>query len=268
MPTLSANGLTLAYETHGQGRPLVLIAGVGYGAWFWRWVIPDLARRYRVIVFDNRGAGGSDKPDGPYTVPMLAADATGLLDGLGITGACVLGHSLGGFVAQELAVLRPDLVGRLILASTNHGGMNVVPITPEALKVLTDRSGDPGDLIRRGIDIATAPGWAKAQPGIVQELIDYRLTNPVPPPQYAAQVLAGAGMAQLSDAQVKERLAALTMPALILFGEHDRVVPPGNAGLLAGKMPDARVVLLPGVGHIFPIEDPGATVRAVTDFLG
>jgi pimeloyl-ACP methyl ester carboxylesterase len=79
----------------------VLIAGVGYGAWFWRWVIPGLARRCRVIAFDNRGAGGSDKPDGPYTVPMLAADTAGLLDGLGVTGACVLGHSLGGFVAQE-----------------------------------------------------------------------------------------------------------------------------------------------------------------------
>jgi pimeloyl-ACP methyl ester carboxylesterase len=79
--------------------------------------------------------------------------------------------------------------------------------------------------------------------------------------------MAGAGTAQLSDLQVKERLAALTMPALILFGEHDRVVPPGNARLLAGKMPDARVVILPGVGHIFPVEDPDATVRAITDFL-
>lgn len=267
MPTLLSNGITLNYNLTGVGQPLLLIAGVGYGAWFWHSLVPGLAGHFSVITFDNRGAGESHKPDGPYSVPMLAADTAGLLDALGLKSIHVLGHSLGGFVAQELAVTRPDLVGKLILASTTHGGSNVIPITPEAMRVLTDRSGDPVELVKRGIAIASAPGFAERQPHLVDALIAYRLTNPVPPAQYTAQVMAGAGMAQLPETKVTERLAAITMPTLILFGEADNVVPPGNANLMAQKLPNARVKILPGVGHIFPIENPLVTVAAITEFL-
>jgi pimeloyl-ACP methyl ester carboxylesterase len=266
MPTLISNGIRLAYETHGDGPPLLLIAGVGYGAWFWHRIVPGLAGHFRVITFDNRGAGGSDKPDGPYTVPMMAADTAGLLDALQIKGACVMGHSLGGFIAQELAVTRPDLVGKLILASTNHGGMNVIPITPEAMKVLTDRSGDPLELVKRGLAVAAAPGLAERQLHLVEKLISYRLTNPVPPAQYTAQVMAGAGMAALTDGQVVERMAAVRGPVLILFGEFDMVVPPGNAKLMVDKLPNAQIKILPNTGHIFPLEDPEATVKAVIEW--
>ncbi|HJW83435.1 MAG TPA: alpha/beta hydrolase, partial [Anaerolineae bacterium] len=193
MPTIQSNGITLAYDILGSGHPLLLITGVGYGRWFWHKVVPGLAQHFRMITFDNRGAGESAKPDGPYSVPMLAADTAGLLDALGIKGAYVLGHSLGGYIAQELIVSRPDLVSRVILASTNHGGQKVIPITPEALQVLTNRQGDPIELIQRGIAVACAPGFAERKPEVVQELIDYRLTNPVPPAQYSAQVMAGVG---------------------------------------------------------------------------
>lgn len=267
MPTIQANGITLAYETFGHGRPLLLIAGVGYGAWFWRRVVPGLAAHFRVITFDNRGAGASDKPDGPYTVPMMAADTAGLLDALTIKDAFVMGHSLGGFIAQELAITRPDLVSRLILASTNHGGMQVIPITPEAMTVLTDRSGDPVDLVRRGIAIAAAPGFAETHPELVKELLDYRLTQPVPPAPYTAQVMAGAGMAALTEAQVAQRMAAIRVPVLILFGEFDHVVPPGNAQLMAARLPHAQIKIIPNTGHIFPIEDPQSTAQAITEWL-
>jgi pimeloyl-ACP methyl ester carboxylesterase len=267
MPVLEANGIQIDYQVQGKGQPLVLISGVGYGRWFWHKLVPLLTSQFQVITFDNRGAGGSSKPPGPYSVPEMAADTAGLLDGLGISGAAVLGHSLGGFIAQELAVSRPELVGRLILASTNHGGMNVIPITPEAMAVLTDRTGDPMELIQRGIDIACAPGILEREPGIVQELVDYRLTGPVPAAQYTAQVMAGAGTSHYSDELVHSRLAALDGPVLILFGEHDRVVPPGNANLMEAKLKNARTVILPGTGHIFPIEDPAAAASAIQEFL-
>lgn len=263
-----ANGIELAYQVQGEGQPLVLITGVGYGMWYWHKVIPGLSKHYQVITFDNRGAGESDKPEGPYTVPMMAADTAALLDHLGITSAFVLGHSLGGFIAQELAVTRPDLVSKLILASTNPGGMKVIPITAEAMQVLTDRTGDPVDLIHHGIAIACAPGFAERNKDIVQELTEYRFTNPVPAANYQAQVLAGAGMSMLSDEQVLQRMQTIQIPVLILFGEHDRVVPPGNAEIMANMLPDARVHILPGSGHMFPIEDPQATVEAVLNFLG
>jgi pimeloyl-ACP methyl ester carboxylesterase len=267
MPTLISNCITLAYEITGAGKPLVLVTGVGYGKWFWHKVIPGLARHFQVITFDNRGAGESDKPDGPYSVAMMAADTAGLLDVLNIKNAYVMGHSLGGYIAQELIVTRPDLVGKLILAATNFGGMKVIPITPEAMDVLTNRQGDPVELVKRGIAIACAPGFADRHPEVVKELLDYRFTKPVPPAQYAAQVAAGAGTMAYSDEVVEQRMKAIKVPTLILFGEHDKVVPPGNADLMAQKIAGARVKIIPGAGHIFPIEDPAATIKEIEEFL-
>ncbi|HID34807.1 MAG TPA: alpha/beta fold hydrolase, partial [Anaerolineae bacterium] len=252
---------TVHYQICGEGHPLLFISGVGYGGWFWHKQVPMLSQHFQVITFDNRGAGGTDKPDGPYTTAQMAGDTVGLLEALGIELAHVVGHSLGGFIAQELVLSRPELVSRLVLASTTYGGPNVIPITPEALEVLTRREGDPVELVRRGIAIATAPGFAGQKPEVVQELIRYRLTNPVPPAQYQAQVMAGA------THNAEARIGQIRCPTLILFGEHDRVVPPGNAELLARKIPDAQVMILPGVGHIFPIEDLEATNSALLEFL-
>jgi len=267
MPKAKSNGIELYYEVHGSGQPLLLIAGLGYGAWFWQKLVQELKNDFQVIVFDNRGAGQSDQPPGPYTVPMLAEDTAGLLDALKLEGTAVMGHSLGGFIAQELIVSRPELVGKLILASTNHGGMQVVPIMPEALEVMTNREGDPVELVKRGIEIACAPGFGESNPEIVKELIDYRFTNPVPPPQYQAQVAAGAGTAAYTPDQVEQRMGAIQVPTLILFGEHDQVVPPGNAALMAEKISDSQVEILPDTGHMFPIEDPPAAAEVIRMFL-
>lgn len=267
MPKISSNGIELYYEVHGSGPPLLLIAGVGYGCWFWHKLVRELEDSFQVIIYDNRGSGQSDQPQGPYTVPMLAADTAGLLDALDLEGLSVVGHSLGGFIAQELAVSRPELVGKLILASTNHGGMKVIPITPEALEVLTNREGDPLELVKRGIEIGCAPGYGERHPEVVKELIDYRFTNPVPLPQYQAQVAAGAGTAAYTDDQVEDRMGSIQVPTLILFGEHDRVVPPGNAELMAEKIAGAQVVILSDTGHIFPIENPPAAADAIRNFI-
>lgn len=268
MPTLESNGIKLCYEIVGAGHPLLLISGVGYGKWYWHKVVPALAGRFRVITFDNRGAGESAKPEGPYTVPMMAADTAGLLDALRIKNAYVLGHSLGGYIAQELAVTRPDLIAKLILASTNYGGMKTIPVTPEAMQVMLDRSGELVDLVKRGISIACAPGFMERRADLVRELTEYRFTNPVPPAQYAAQVAAGAGTMAYTDEVVDRRMSAIKAPTLILFGEFDNVVPSGNAELMVKKIAGARVKILPGVGHMFPVEDPDATAKTVTEFLG
>lgn len=261
MPTIQSNGIILAYERQGAGQPLLLISGTGYGGWYWRGLARELARDYQVITFDNRGAGGSEKPAGPYTTPQLAADTAGLLDGLGLRAAAVLGHSLGGFVAQELALARPDLVAKLILASTSPGGPAAIPVTPAALDVLTNREGDPVELFNRGMAVATGLGFVERHPEVIAELWAYRATNPVPPEPYRAQVLAGA------QHDAAERLGAIACPTLILTGSEDQVVPAGNAALLAERIPGARVAILPGLGHHFPLEDPAAALAAIRSFL-
>lgn len=266
MPRIASNGIELYYEIHGQGRPLLLIGGLGYGLWMWHKMIPLLAEHFQVIAFDNRGAGQSDQPAGPYNVAMLAEDTAGLLDALAITRAVVMGHSMGGFIAQQLALTRPDLIDRLVLSATNFGGPRHVPVTQAAIAVMMDRSGDPVDVVRRGISVACAPGFMDNHPTEVQDLIDYRLTNPVPPVQYQAQMAVGLGLFS-AEAAFDGRLSAIKAPTLILFGEHDQVVPPANADLLQEQIPDSQVVILPGAGHMFPIECPEAAAGAMTRFI-
>jgi pimeloyl-ACP methyl ester carboxylesterase len=131
---------------------------------------------------------------------------------------------------------------------------------------MTDRSGDPVDLVKRGIAVACAPDFAEAHPKIVEELVTYRLSNPAPPAQYQAQLAVGLGL--LSEETCFEpKLGAVQAPTLILFGEHDKVAPPGNADLLARLIPNSAVQILPGAGHLFPIEIPDAASAAIVEFL-
>ena len=159
MPTIATNGINLYYELHGSGPALVLIPGLGYNGWMYSHMIPGLAEHFQVISIDNRGSGLSDKPAGPYTAQMLAADVIGLLDAFDLPKAHIVGHSMGGFIAQALAIDYPDRVDRLVLSATNFGGPHHVPITPPAMAVLTDVSGDPIARLQRGIVIRCAVSY-------------------------------------------------------------------------------------------------------------
>ncbi|GIK57508.1 MAG: alpha/beta hydrolase fold protein [Chloroflexota bacterium] len=267
MPTIKANNINIEYDIHGSGEPLLLIAGLGYDRWMWHKMIPDLADHFQVIAFDNRGVGGTDKPKGPYTAQLLADDTAALLTALGVGQTAVLGHSMGGFVAQALALSYPHLISKLILSATNFGGPNHIRITQEALLVLMDSRGDPIERLRRGILVSTAPGFAETQPEFIEEWVAYRVAHPLDPAAYEAQL--AIGLALMSDeASFEHKLAQVQAPTLILFGDGDKVAPPGNADLLAQRLPHGRVVLLPGVGHFYPFEAPELAVTAVTQFLG
>ncbi|GAB4401172.1 MAG: 3-oxoadipate enol-lactonase [Anaerolineales bacterium] len=266
MPKVNVNGIELYYETHGVGKPLVLIAGLGYPLWQWHKMIPLLARHFRVIAFDNRGVGQSDKPAGAYTAQMLAADTLGLLDALNIETASLMGHSMGGFVAQAFALAYPQRLEKLILCSTNFGGPNHVPITPEAMAVLSDVTSDPRTRFVNGLKVSTAPGFAENNLAMIDEWLAWRVANPIEPAAYQAQMMVGLGL--LSEAAAFEnKLPQVTAPTLILFGAHDKVVPPANAPLLAAKLANSRTVILPDAGHFFPIETPEAAAQAVIDFV-
>jgi pimeloyl-ACP methyl ester carboxylesterase len=121
----------IAWEERGSGEPLLLIQGLGYARWGWEPVVGPLAERHRVLFFDNRGIGESDKPAGPYTARLMADDALQVLDEAGVGRAHVVGASLGGMVAQELAVLAPERVGKLVLCCT-HPGLTLGHPMPEA----------------------------------------------------------------------------------------------------------------------------------------
>ncbi len=266
MPTVQANGINLYYELTGAGEPLLLISGLGYGLWQWHKMIPRLSEHFRVIAFDNRGAGQTDKPPGPYNVQMLAADTAGLLDALGMETCIVVGHSMGGFVAQELALSYPHRVSKLVLASTNFGGPNHIPVTPEAMAVLMDQSGDPVERVRRGAAVAFKRGFDQSHPEVVEEITRYRLSSPVPPEAYQAQMAVGLGLFD-KDKCFEPRLKDVKVPTFILFGDSDRVTPPGNADLLAKAIPNSTVHMLPDVGHLFPMENPDLAADTLVRLL-
>lgn len=266
MPVFNVNGINLAYETHGSGEPLVLISGIGYDRWQWHKMAPGLAEHFRVIVFDNRGVGQTAKPAGPYTAQLLADDTAGLIQALGFERAHILGHSMGGFIAQALALSHPAKIGKLILAATNFGGPHHIPITPEAMAVLTDVKSDPVMRFKNGLGVSTAPGYAEKNPGMIEAWLAWRMQNPIDPAAYQAQLAIGLGLLS-EEACFEHKLKNIAAPTLILFGAHDKVVPPGNAELLAREIPRSALELLPDAGHFFPIETPEAANAAVIQFL-
>ncbi|MBE2202552.1 MAG: alpha/beta fold hydrolase [Anaerolinea sp.] len=267
MPTTTANGINMYYETHGSGAPLLLISGLGYNQWQWHKMVPGLAEQFQVITFDNRGVGQTDKPAGPYSAALLAADAVGLLQALGIERAHVMGHSMGGFIAQEMALSYPEMVDKLILASTNFGGPRHLPITQEAMAVLMDVTSDPVTRFKNGLVVSTAPGWSEDNPAMIDEWLRWRVANPIDPAAYQAQMAVGLGL--LAEASCFEsKLPNVQAETLILFGAHDKVVPPGNADLLAAKIPHSTIHILPNAGHFFPIETPEEANGVIGGFLG
>ena len=265
MPKIKTNNIELYYEIHGAGQPLVLISGLGYSLWQWHKMVPFLAEHFQVITFDNRGVGQSDKPTGPYTAQMLAADTAGLLDALGIEKAIIAGHSMGGFIAQAMALDFPQKVAKLILCSTNFGGPHHIPVTAEAMKVLTDVTSDALTRFKNGLAVSTAPDWSEKNPEMIEDWVKWRVANPIDPAPYQAQMAIGFGLMP-EAAAFENKLPRLNIPTLILFGAHDKVVPPENASLLAEKISGSKVVILPNAGHFFPIEVAEAASRTITDF--
>jgi len=265
MPKIKVNDIQLYYEVHGAGTPLVLISGLGYPLWQWHLMVPYLEKHFQVITLDNRGVEQTDKPAGPYTASMLAKDTVGLLDALGIDKAVVMGHSMGGFIAQAMALEYPERVSKLILASTNFGGPRHVPVTPEAMAVLSDVTSDPLTRLRNGIVISTAPGFAERRPELIQKWLNWRVANPLDLAGYQAQM--GIGIALLAEvAAFENKLPNISVPTLILFGADDKVVPSANANLLAKQVPSSQIRILPDAGHFFPLEVPEEAAEVVIQF--
>lgn len=252
-------GVRIAFETRGDGSPLLLVHGLGYGRWGWNPVVGPLAKRHRVVLLDNRGIGESDVPPGPYTARMLAEDAVAVLDAAGVERAHVVGTSLGGMIAQELAVEHPDRVERLVLACTTPGGERAAPYPEPTQRLLAEAASlEPAVALRRFVENALAPG----APGpLVDEIVALRLAHPPDPAGWQAQAAAAVAF------DGYDRLARIAAPTLILHGTADRVVDCRNALLLAGRIPNARLELFEGLGHLFFWEAPDRFLACVGEFL-
>ena len=245
--------MRIAWERHGAGPPLLLIHGLGYARWGWEPVVEPLARSFEVVLFDNRGIGESDAPPGPYTVAELAADALQVLDEAGLERAHVLGTSLGGMVAQELALAAPERVDKLVLVCTTPGGAGAFPMPERTAKLMQS-----GATLRQFVENALGP---EPQDGLVERILRHREATAQPLEAWTAQASAGAGF----DAY--DRVAGIAGPTLVLHGTEDGVVDVHNSELLARLVPDGRLELFEGGGHLFFWEQPERFVAVVREFL-
>ncbi len=245
--------MKIAWERHGSGPPLLLIQGLGYARWGWEPVLDGLARSFDVILFDNRGIGESDAPPGPYSAAELAADAIQVLDEAEVERAHVVGTSLGGMIALELALTYPERVDRLVLVCTTPGGARAFPMPQPTVELMQARA-----TLREFTENALAPD---PRPELVDRILVHRERTAQGFEQWAAQAAAGATF------DVHERLGSLGVPTLVQTGDGDLVVDPRNSELLVEAISDARLSVFAGAGHVFMWQEPERFVAELEAFL-
>lgn len=259
---VETNGQKLYYEVHGKGEPLLLIMGLGNDATGWMFQVPAFAEHFKVIAFDNRDVGRSSAAQNPYTLADMAEDTAGLMDALGIEQAHVLGGSMGGGIAQELAIRFPHKVRKLILACTMGHFARFRIFMLEPAKFIKER--DPSNTVFA----AQILMWCMTHEFLKNaEAVDRMLSmmqNP-PFPQSAEAFSRQADAIRTFDAL--DRLGQVKAPTLVLVGDQDILTPPWGARELAGAIPGAKLQILEGGAHGFFWEIPEKTNRAVLEFL-
>ena len=257
------NGINIAHEVLGSGPPLLLIMGYRLNSRAWPSDFIDaLAERFTLILFDNRGTGQSDKPSSGYALSNLAKDVCGLLDHLEIPRSHVLGYSMGGAVAQELACRHPERIQRLVLCATLSGGPRSVYAGPAVIAVMRELVGlTPHESARRIATVTYAPAYLERN----RERIERQMLREIadPTPLHAADLQFQAFV----DFDASDALAGIRAPTLVMTGDQDRLIPPDNSRLLAELIPNARLVILPGLAHRAIWEATESCVSLVATFL-
>jgi pimeloyl-ACP methyl ester carboxylesterase len=251
----------LHVDREGAGEPLLLITGFAISSEVFVPVLPLYAARFDTIRYDNRGAGRSPVPWRPTSIPELAGDAVRLLDALGLDSAHVYGLSMGGMVAQEVAIRFPDRVRALVLGGTSHGGPRAVLPSPRLAAALARRGGPAGlraQVVGRAL---FSEAFRHEHPELVTAHLRHLGAH-----RASARGLMGH-LAASAYHDTRARLGRIPAPTLVLHGGADELTPVANARLLAAGIPDATLHVLPGVGHGYLLEQPEAAFEAFTSWL-
>jgi pimeloyl-ACP methyl ester carboxylesterase len=261
MPFADRGPVRMYYESRGRGPAVLLVMGLGMTLSAWWRTVPVLAGSFRVIAFDNRGVGRSAASSLPYTVAQMADDAMAVLDAAGEDAAHVYGISLGGMVAQEVALRHPDRVRALVLGATTPGGMRAVAPREAALSFFA-RAVSMGaeETAWASVPFLYSERTRRRHADRIAADIARRVRFPVDGRAYGQQV--AAAVAHSASA----RLEQIAAPTLVVHGEEDELVPAANGRILAGAIPGAELRLLPHSGHLYATDEPRAD-RDIARFL-
>ncbi len=251
----TSDGIHLYYETIGAGDPLLFISGQGGDHRDWDTIREDFADQYRVIVFDNRGTGQSDKPESPpYSTRRFAQDAIAVLDELDIQRAYAYGISMGGRICQWLGIDHADRIGALVLAATTPGNAHGVRRPAEVDAALAS-----GDIVKL-TDALVSPEWAARHPRFTAYISD-KATHPIP--KYAQKLHYQASEGHDSW----DLLPTISVPTLVIHGTNDQINMSANAALLAERIPNSELYMIQDGRHAFNEEFREESSRVVLNFL-
>jgi pimeloyl-ACP methyl ester carboxylesterase len=263
MQTADVNGIKLAFDVRGAGPPLLLIMGYRLNSSAWPSdFIDGLAKRFTLILFDNRGTGQSEKPTSGYALSNMAKDAGGLMDHLGLKRAHVFGYSMGGAIAQELACNDPDRVDSLVLCATLCGGLRASYAQPAVISIMHDLDGlEPAAAARRIWTVTYEPNYLAANQAKIELQMQREIQSLTP--LHAADLQFQA----FADFDLSQRISSIRAPTLVMTGDRDLLIPPNNAKILAELIPDASLSIIQGCAHRVVWEAADRCVAEIGDFL-
>lgn len=259
MPRLEVNGIHLAYEIYGSGKPIVLAHGYLGTMRLFKEQIAEFSKTYKVIVYDQRGHGASDKPEGEYSPYIFAKDLFCLMERLKIAPAVLLGHSMGSLMAQVFALAYPQKVRALILygalSKYQDPGKGRGPWGQDAVREIEERG------VRHHLR-SLAPFWFASQTD--RTLVESWLEEGVSeiPGSVVAAIWEGNRQADVSD-----QIQKIAVPTLIIVGEEDCRTPVGNSEEIKRKIPNSHLKVVKGAGHMIHLEKPREFNQAILDFL-
>lgn len=265
MTVAKVNDINIYYEAHGSKGPhLMLLCGLGAHLATWDLeLIEALSEKVQLLLFDNRGAGRSEKPDEEYSMMMFADDAAGLLDALDIESTYVLGASMGGMIAQEFALRHLRRVAGLILCCTSPGSRRMVLPEMEVLEKLAEVDGlTPEEINRKNRPLSFTRDFMENNWDWLEEKM--RREIPYSAPAFSFKLQMGAAMQH----NTYSRLPQIMCPTLVMTGTEDILVPPGNSDLLASQIPNAVLKRYENAAHGFMSEARDAVVRDIFEFTG
>jgi len=250
MPFCKCQEIEVYYETDGEGEALGLVSGLSGGSWSWYEQVPFFKNHFRTVTFDNRGAGRSSMPAGPYSIKQLAKDALCLLDHLAIDKTFLLGLSMGGMIAQELVLLAPDRIQAVVLGCTHCGGDLRIPPSPKVLETFMNNAGlSHEQIVDKNLPFFFSESCRKNRSQVIEAYRKAQLETPLQPEHAFHAQLQAIGTFGCCD-----RLSQIHVPTLIITGSDDVLVPAANARILAGHIPHAELVEIPGAGHAIHAE--------------
>ena len=262
MPKAHANDIDIYYEDTGKGYPLVLISGIGGNTMSWRTILNVLSRHFRVITFDNRGCGQSTSPEGSYLISQMANDLHDLLKFLKINTAHVLGHSMGGFIAQELALQHPEMVNKLILSCTADKMSNRNKQLFQNMYNLW-KAGMSRELWFRELYCWVFSSKFFEDEAIIEFMIQFAAEYPF---QQSLTGFKGQFEACVK-CNTTERLCNILQETLVVAGKDDILITPDNSCVLNDNIPNSKMVILEGSGHTPQVEAKSKYTKAILDFL-